>query len=211
MKVKRIIPIIVCCIGLALPLYLAIIFSEKQWDSQIYSDVPIAERADDALAFAKKKGLSANYAIFVDYSIPSGTPRLFVWDFKAGKVVRKIHVMHGNGGGSTKQKPVFSNREKSNCSSLGRFEVLKDKHGKKLSRSFKMAGYDSTNNNAFDRGIMVHRSTWVDIWSFKKYIPLHGPSCKGCITVGSSGMNYLEKLIKSEKKNLLLWSYCSKK
>lgn len=208
---KRVIPFIVCCIGIALPLCLAIIYSGKLWDPHIYDDKPIAERAEDALAFAKRKGLDTSYAIFVDYSIPSGTPRLFVWDFKAKKVIFKCHVMHGSGGGSTKQKPVFSNKEGSYCSSLGRFEVRRDKHGNKHKRSFRMAGYDSTNNNAWKRGIMVHRSIWVDSWKWKKYIPLHEKSCQGCITVGSRGMNYLESLIKREKKNLLLWSYSSKK
>ena len=61
---------------------------------------------------------------------------------------------------------------------------------------------------AYKRGLMIHRSTWVDKWCHKKHIPLHGPSCQGCITVSSKGMNYLERLIKSESTPLLLWSYC---
>ena len=61
---------------------------------------------------------------------------------------------------------------------------------------------------ASKRGIMIHRSTWVDKWCWKKYIPLHEPSCQGCITVSSKGMSYLEKLIKSVSTPLLLWSYC---
>lgn len=41
----------------------------------------IEERAEKALAFARRHNMNEHYALFVDYGIPSGTPRLFVWDF----------------------------------------------------------------------------------------------------------------------------------
>lgn len=174
-----------------------------------HRETVLREHAEKALTYAKKHGMNTNYVILVDYSIPSGSPRLFVWDFTAGKVGFKTHVMHGSGEGSTAEKPVFSNKIGSFCSSLGKFKVLKNRHGAKIKRSFMMEGLDSTNSNALVRGIMIHRSKWIDIWKWKRYIPLHEPSCQGCITVGSEGMNYLEKLIKAESKPLLLWSYCS--
>ena len=46
---------------------------------------PVEERAERALDFAKQHNLNEHYALFVDYSIPSGTPRLFVWDFQKKK------------------------------------------------------------------------------------------------------------------------------
>lgn len=54
------------------------------------ADLFVSQHAEEALKFAKQKGLNTNYAIFVDYSIPSGTPRLFVWDFKAQKIVPEL-------------------------------------------------------------------------------------------------------------------------
>ena len=42
----------------------------------------IEERAGKALAFAHRHNMNEHYALFVDYGIPSGTPRLFVWDFQ---------------------------------------------------------------------------------------------------------------------------------
>ena len=166
----------------------------------------IEARAEEAYKFAKTKGLSLEKAFFVDYSIPSGTPRLFVWDFKEKRIVARTYVMHGSGGGSTAEKPCFSNEVGSGCSSLGRFKVTKS-HVYHLKRSFLMVGYDKTNSNALKRGIMIHRSTWVDIKHRKKYIPLHSDSCRGCITVGTRGMKYLEKTIKADPKPILLWSY----
>ena len=170
------------------------------------SDICLEERAAQAYRYAKRHGMNTDFALFLDYSIPSGTPRLFVWDYNNNKVVARTYVMHGVGGGSTMSNPVFSNKPGSQCSSLGRFEVTKN-HGYKLKRSFRLKGLDRSCSNAYRRGIMIHRSTWVDRWCWKEYIPLHANSCQGCVTVSSKGMNYLEKLIYSQSQPLLLWSY----
>lgn len=176
-------------------------------DNRHYENVE--KRAHAAMKFIKRHDLSRNYCLFVDYSIPSGTPRLFVWSFNEKKVVAVTYVMHGPGMGSTAEKPVFSNKLGSNCSSLGRFIVTRE-HGSKLKRSYRLKGLDIDNQTAYLRGLMIHKSTWVDMFCSKKHIPLHARSCQGCVTVSSKGMNYLENLIKSERKQLLLWSYCSK-
>lgn len=168
----------------------------------------LEERAVAAKAVAKRHNLNEDYCLFIDYSIPSGTPRLFVWSYKENKVIASTYVMHGPGMGSTAEKPVFSNRPGSNCSTLGRFVVTKQ-HGTKLKRSFRISGLDIDNQSALARGLMIHRSKWVDVNCWRKYIPLHAKSCEGCVTVSSRGMDYLEDLIKRENKNLLLWSFCS--
>lgn len=174
-------------------------------DNQYY--VSIEKRAIVANKVARRHNLNTNYCLFVDYGIPSGTPRLFVWSFKDNKIVARTYVMHGPGKGSTAEKPVFSNKPGSNCSSLGRFVVTKE-HGAKLKRSYRLKGLDKNNQSAFLRGLMIHRAKWVDINCWRKNIPLNGRSCQGCITVSSRGMNYLEDLINGEKKRLLLWTYC---
>ena len=173
---------------------------------RVEQDYTISERASEALEYARKHKLNEDYVLLLDYSIPSGTPRLFVWSFSENKIVARTYVMHGVGGGSTAEKPVFSDKMGSKCSTLGKFKVTK-KHGSKLKRSYRLIGLERSNRNAFKRGIMIHRSVWVDSWHWKKYIPLHEASCQGCVTVSSKGMNYLEKLIMSETKPLLLWSY----
>ena len=170
------------------------------------SDICLEDRAAMAYQYAQRHGMNTDYALFLDYSIPSGTPRLFVWDYNKNKVVARTYAMHGIGGGSTMSKPVFSNKPGSQCSSIGHFEVTKN-HGNKVKRSFRLKGLDRSCSNAYRRGIMIHRSTWVDRWCWSEYIPLHGDSCQGCVTVSSKGMNYLEKLINSQSQPLLLWSY----
>lgn len=168
----------------------------------------IEERAEKALKFARRHNMNEHYALFVDYNIPSGTPRLFVWDFHQKKIIASTYVMHGSGGGSTAEHPRFSNRPGSNCSALGRFLVTKE-HGNVNKRGFRLKGMDTDNQTAYARGLLIHSSFWVDSNCWMKYIPLRSKSCSGCVTVSSRGMNYLGKLINKEKKPLLLWSFCS--
>ena len=170
----------------------------------------IEKRAEKALDFAHRHNMNEHYVLFVDYSIPSGTPRLFVWDFHKKKIIASSYVMHGPGKGSTDKRPVFSNELGSECSSLGRFLVTKE-HGQSLKRSFRLKGLDSDNQTAYARGLMIHCSYWVDKWCWKKYIPLHRSSCQGCVTVSSKGMKYLWKLVNKEKKPLLLWNFESER
>ena len=176
-------------------------------DSHYYAE--LKDRAKAAKKVAKRHHLNTDYCLFVDYGIPSGTPHLFVWSFKQNQVVAITYVMHGPGKGSTAQKPVFSNKPGSKCSSLGRFVVTKE-HGTKIKRSYRLKGLDTDNQSAFLRGLMIHQAKWVDIFSWKKHIPLNERACSGYVTVSSKGMDYLENLIKRENKRLLLWTYYSK-
>lgn len=168
----------------------------------------IEARAEKALAFVQRHRMNEHYALFVDYAIPSGKPRLFVWDFKERRIVASTYVMHGPGGGSTAEKPRFSNRPGSKCSSLGRFLVTKE-HGNRNKRGFRMKGLDIDNQSAYVRGLMIHGARWVDRHCWKEYIPLNASCCQGCVTVSSRGMSYLWKLINKEKKSLLLWNFAS--
>lgn len=170
----------------------------------------IEERAAKALAFARRHGLNDHYALFVDYGVPSGTPRLFVWDFQKNSIAASTYVMHGPGGGSTAEKACFSNRPGSQCSSLGRFRVTKE-HGTRNKRGFRLKGLDIDNQTAYARGLMIHGARWIDRHCWRRYIPLNSKCCQGCITVSSRGMNYLKPLIEGESKSLLLWNFESKK
>lgn len=168
----------------------------------------IEERADKALAFARRHNMNEHYALFVDYSVPSGTPRLYVWDYRKRKIAASTYAMHGPGGGSTDKRARFSNRPGSKCSALGRFLVTKE-HGRRNKRGFRLKGMDVDNQTAYGRALMIHQSGWVDLNCWRKYIPLNGRCCAGCVTISSRGMNYLYPIIKRETKPLLLWSFVS--
>ena len=163
-------------------------------------------RAEKALRYAERKGLNDNYCLFLDYGIPSGKPRLFVWSFAENRVVYSAHAMHGPGKGSTDKAPVFSNVPGSKCSSVGRFEVTRVR-GRRNKTGFRLKGLERSNNCAYGRGIMIHGSRWVDLNQWKRYIPLNEKSCQGCVTVSTRDMAYINKLVGKERGNLLLWSY----
>lgn len=168
----------------------------------------IEERAEAAKNLAHSMGLNEKYCLLVDYSIPSGTPRMFVWSFDEGRVIASTYVMHGPGMGSTDETPVFSNKPNSRCSSLGRFAVTHE-HGKRNKTGYYIRGLDFDNQTAKSRALMIHRAAWVDANCWRKYIPINGKCCLGCLTTSSRGMAYIGSLVEQEEKEILLWNYCS--
>ncbi len=205
------------CMLIALTVVTSVVVFGLHWGWKYYGlpELPdrrnyktMEKRAEKALTFAKRHDMSEHFALFVDYAIPSGKPRLFVWDFKKNQIVASTYVMHGPGGGSTDSKPQFSNRPGSKCSSLGRFLVTKE-HGKRNKRGFRLKGLDIDNQTAYSRGLMIHGARWVDSYCWKEYIPLNELSCKGCVTVSSRGMSYIWQLVEGESKPILLWNYTS--
>lgn len=163
-------------------------------------------RAQKALRYAVRKGLDENYCLLLDYGIESGKPRLFVWSFGENRVVYSAHAMHGPGKGSTDGMPVFSNVPGSGCSSVGRFEVTRER-GRKNRSGLRLKGLERSNSKAYGRGIMIHGSRWVDLNKWLRYIPLNEKSCRGCVTVSTRDMAYINRLVGKEEANLLLWSY----
>jgi len=166
------------------------------------------ERAIKAKEYCQKKGLNQNYCLLLDYSVPSGSPRLYVWSFEKGKVIYSGYAMHGPGKGSTAANPVFSNNFNSHCSSLGKFEVTRQ-HGVRNKSGYYLKGLETSNCNARARGIMIHPAPYVDRNTWRKYIPLNSKCCLGCVTVSCKDMAYISNIIKKEEGNLLLWSYCN--
>lgn len=179
------------------------------FDGKDYSEY-LLRYANEAKEYAIASDMDEEYCVLVDYGIPSGTPRVFVWSFKEQRVVHSTYTMHGSGRGSTAEKAVYSNEMGSFCSTLGHFAITK-KHGKLQKRGFRLKGLDEDNQNAYSRGLMLHRSRWVDNYCWKRYIPLNSKSCLGCVTISSRGFNYIEKLVYKEKKRILLWSFDSSK
>jgi hypothetical protein len=166
----------------------------------------MALRAEQALKYAERRGMNNQYCLFLDYGIPSGKPRLFVWSFEEGRIVYSGYAMHGPGKGSTDEVPVFSNVYGSLCSSVGRYEVTRNR-GTRNKTGLRLKGLDLSNNNAYFRGIMIHSSRWVDRNKWRKYIPLNEKCCQGCVTVSTRDMAYINRLVGQEEGNLLLWAF----
>lgn len=159
--------------------------------------------------YCRDSGFNTNICILVNYSIPSGKPRFFVYDFNKAKIIYRSRCAHGLGGGSTARKPVFSNSEGSKCSSLGKF-VFIGTGSAHYKNCFRLKGLDESNNNATQRGILIHSASIVSRFKLLPWIPLNR-SCEGCFTITKGGLMKLHEIYNKESnKNILLYAYKSK-
>ena len=164
------------------------------------------EKIEEALKYCTTNKLNTSYCILVDMSIHSGKNRLFVYDFKKKEIMIKGLCAHGNGGGSTAFKPVFSNKVNSNCTSLGKYKLgIRSYSRWGINVHYKMHGLDSTNSNAYKRIVVLHSYSPVPEYEIYPY-GLHGVSL-GCPVIADLTMIEIDNLIKSGQKNMLLWIY----
>jgi len=165
-----------------------------------------ANRINEALAFCQKNKMDTSIAIMVDMSIHSGKNRIFVYDFKQKKITVKGLCAHGVGGGSTPTKPVFSNKEGSYCTSLGKYKVKGRAYSNWGIRvHYKMYGLEETNSNAFKRIVVLHSYTPVPAQEIYPQT-LFGQSA-GCPVLSDGTMRKIDAMLKSKKKPVLLWIY----
>lgn len=120
---------------------------------------------DEALAALDRnadRGIARDIIGLVDFSRPSRDQRFQVVDVANGRVLASYLVSHGRGSDprNTGWVQEFSNRPGSNASSSGSFltgDAYYGKHG----RSRRLHGLDVSNNNAFDRAIVMHGADYV--------------------------------------------------
>nr|WP_208600645.1 murein L,D-transpeptidase catalytic domain family protein [Pedobacter terrae] len=150
--------------------------------------------------------MDTSIAVMVDMSIHSGKNTFFVYDFKQKKITIEGLCAHGVGGGSTPIKPVFSNKEGSYCTSLGKYKVK----GRAYSNwgihvHYKMYGLEKTNSNAFNRIVVLHSYSPVPGQEIYPQT-LFGQSA-GCPVLSDVTMKKVDTLLKNRKKPVLLWIY----
>lgn len=102
-----------------------------------------------------------NILSILDFSLPSGEKRLFVIDLELGKLLFNTYASHGKNSGAI-LPTRFSNRQNSNQSSLG-FYITGDVYAGKHGPSLRLEGEeDGINDNAFNRGIVLHGAAYAD-------------------------------------------------
>jgi hypothetical protein len=164
------------------------------------------DRINEALTFCKKNNMDTSMSIMIDMNIHSGKNRLFVYDFKQKAITIEGLCAHGVGGGSTPTKVVFSNKEGSYCTSLGKYKVK----GRAFSNwginiHYKMYGLEKTNSNAFKRIVVLHSYTPIPDHEIYPQT-LFGQSA-GCPVLSDVIMRKIDALLKTKKKPVLLWIY----
>lgn len=151
----------------------------------------------------KNAGIVLNSTILsiVDFSLPSFKKRLFVIDMENGKLLFNTLVAHGRNSGKL-YATKFSNRFSSFESSLG-FYVTGETYFGQNGYSLRLLGMErGINDNAYNRGIVVHPADYVNDDISKIYGRL-GRS-EGCPAIPS---NVNRELIESIKNGSCFFVY----
>jgi len=136
------------------------------------------------------------YWAIVDFSKPSTSKRLYVFDTATGRV-DTYYVAHGRGSEGSNDDGIadkFSNAPHSNSSSLGVYRALNEyvgNHG----RSMRLEGLEQTNNNALSRAVVMHKADYVSE-NFIRSTGRLGRS-EGCFAVEPSVINSLVDELKN--------------
>ena len=103
----------------------------------------------------------------IDYSLPSTTPRLWVFDMEKKTLLFREVVAHGQGTGENMARN-FSNRDGSHQTSLGLFKTAGTYQGGN-GYSLRMQGLEpGTNDAAMARAIVMHGAPYVNMQNARK-------------------------------------------
>lgn len=129
----------------------------------------VLDLAVDAVSCALNSGAieTPRTLTVIDYSLPSTTPRLWVFEVPTGRLLFKELVAHGRNTGEN-LATSFSDTMNSRQSSLGLF-VARDTYVGSNGYSLRLAGLEpGFNGNALDRAIVMHGAPYVDAAIAKK-------------------------------------------
>jgi hypothetical protein len=123
---------------------------------------PVLDAALAAYSDAGRRGLVSRAGLLtvIDYTRPSGEPRLWVLDLEEPRVLFRELVAHGreSGGDLTER---FSNRPGSLMTSLGLF-VTDAAYVGRNGYSLRLHGLEpGINDNAYNRAIVMHGAAYV--------------------------------------------------
>ncbi len=170
----------------------------------------VRERALEIKSYATNNWLDTDYVFLIDYSIPSGFNRLFVYDYLNDTIIYECLVTHGSGYDDSTSTwdgipYYFSNTENSHLSSLGRY-IIKDrgKSGWGVGVNYQLEGIDTTNDQAMQRDIVIH--SWELIPDEEVY-PLPIKESWGCPAVSNASFNALDGIIYYRPVNMMLYIY----
>ena len=170
----------------------------------------IENKAKEALLYCETNDYNTSFCVLIDMKIHSGKHRMFVYDFKNQKVEHSALCAHGCGKDnqkSTGAEPVFSNEEGSLLSSLGKYKIgIRSYSQWGINVHYKLHGLEASNNNAFQRIIVLHSHTPM---TSSEIYPNHLPMgwSFGCPVTDDHTMTYLDSKLKNTQKPVLLWMY----
>lgn len=171
----------------------------------------LQKRIGEMKTYAIQNNYNREICLLADMSIHSGYHRFFIVDLQRDSLIRKGKVSHGCGANSwqsrrTKEKPRFSNRPESHCTSLGKYSIGARGYSQfGIHVKYLLHGLDSTNSNALHRQIVLH--SWELVTN--KETPFGTPEGWGCPAVSNDLMRLLDRELQKQKtgKPVLLYIY----
>lgn len=145
--------------------------------------------------------LNDSIVSIIDFSLPSNQKRLFILDIKNYKLLFNTLVAHGRNTGR-EWATSFSNQESSYKSSPG-FYITGDTYQGKNGFSLKLEGLEpGINDNAFNRGIVVHGAEYVS----DAFVNMQGyiGRSQGCPAIPEQ---YVQPVINTIKNGSCLFIY----
>ena len=176
------------------------------------NDTPnsIKMKGIEAANYCKEHSLNTEFCILIDMNIHSGKKRLFIYQFSNHSIISAGLCSHGCcdrawGADESKTNPIFSNVPESHCSSLGKYKIGKRGYSNwGIHVNYKLHGLEATNNNAFDRFIVLH--SW-EMVSDSECFPEGTPEGWGCPAISNNQMRTIDRLLKATSDPVLLWIY----
>jgi hypothetical protein len=162
----------------------------------------LEEKAAAAKKFTQTKKYNEETCFLIDMSIASGKKRFFIYDLKKDSLMSSGLVAHGNCFENWLEGRRYSNVVGSGCTSLGKYKIGNSYTGK-WGYSYKLHGLDSTNNNAFERTVVLHSHSCVAEDEITDDIC----QSNGCPTVSPGFLQQLKAIINTSSKPVLLWIY----
>lgn len=102
---------------------------------------------------------NSSYLTIIDYSIASNKNRFFIINMETKSIEHQSIIAHGKNSGQL-MATKFSNVSESRMSSIGFYTTGLIYNGK-YDYSLKLHGLEKSNNNAFDRGVVIHSADYA--------------------------------------------------
>lgn len=162
----------------------------------------LKQKASIAAKFVQQKGFNDKTCFLVDMSLSSGQSRFFIYNLKKDTLSSAGLVAHGNCFQNWLEGRKYSNVVGCGCTSLGKYKIGFPYTGK-FGYSYKLYGLDSTNDNAFERTVVLHSHSCIPETEIADEIC----QSNGCPTVSPNFLLQLKTIINNSKKPVLLWIY----
>lgn len=165
--------------------------------------VKLKQYAAAAKTFTANNSYNTKFCFLLDMGLNSGQKRFFVYDLEHDSIAVAGLVAHGSCNTAFLTNAKFSNTPGCGCSAKGKYKTGY-KYAGRFGPAYKLYGLDSTNNNAFDRYIVLHSYYMVPD---RETYPLPICNSLGCAMVSDSFIKQLAVKLDASNKPVLLWMF----